>query len=293
VAEWLWSGEDSTAAPPWPVDDDSASVARRASALLPDGAPPTDRVRVVVSVLGAHDALRFDLRPPGALATARRLIATTVSALATRHHGSIASQVASWLTPIRVPPREVGAIDTALTIMADHELAASTLAVRVAASFKADPYAAVVAGLGAMGGSWHGAASRQVEDVLARVAEGRRPAQVLADLLRHDAVVPGFGHPLYPDGDPRVTVLLPLARSFGPTPDADAVLKVASAQGLAKPSVDFALAVLSRRLGLPPGSGEAIFTIGRLAGWLAHALEEYVERTPLRLRAVYTGPRPD
>jgi citrate synthase len=57
--------------------------------------------------------------------------------------------------------------------------------------------------------------------------------------------------------------------------------------------VDFSLAVLSRRLRLPPGSGEAIFTIGRLAGWLAHALEEYAEPTPLRLRAVYTGPRPD
>jgi citrate synthase len=75
VAEWLWTGRDSTAAPPWPVGDDAASVARRASALLPDGAPPTDRVRIVVAVLGAHDALRFDLRPEGALATARRLIA--------------------------------------------------------------------------------------------------------------------------------------------------------------------------------------------------------------------------
>ena len=293
VAEWLWTGEDSTAAPPWPVDDDAAAVARRASGLLPEGAPPTDRIRVVIAVLGAHDALRFDLRPAGALATARRLIATTVSALATRHHGSTASQLASWLTSARVPPREVGAIDTALTIMADHELAASTLAVRVAASFKADPYAAVVAGLGAMGGSWHGAASRQVEQVLAQVAQGRRAAEVVGDLLGHDALVPGFGHPLYPDGDPRVAVLLPLARSFGPTPEAEAVLKVASAQGLARPNVDFALAVLSRRLGLPPGSAEAIFTIGRLAGWLAHALEEYVERTPLRLRAVYTGPRPE
>ena len=293
VAEWLWTGEDATATPPWPVEDDAANVARRASALLPDGAAPTDRIRVVVAVLGAHDALRFDLRRAGALATARRLIATTVSALATRHHGSTASQIASWLTPARVSPRAIGAIDTALTIMADHELAASTLAVRVAASFKADPYAAVAAGLGAMGGSWHGAASRQVEDVLARVADGRRPAQVLADLLRHDTVVPGFGHPLYPEGDPRVAVLLTLARSFGPTPEADALLKVSAAQGLPRPNVDFALAVLCRRLGLPAGSGEAIFTIGRLAGWLAHAMEEYVERTPLRLRAVYTGPRPD
>jgi citrate synthase len=105
--------------------------------------------------------------------------------------------------------------------------------------------------------------------------------------------VPGFGHPLYPDGDPRVAVLLPLARTFGPTPEADAVLEVARAQGVAAPNVDFALAALSSRLGLPVGAGEAIFTVGRLAGWLAHALEEYAKRTPLRLRAVYTGPRPE
>ena len=293
VAEWLWTGEDLPTAPAWPIDEDGARQARSAHGLLPDNASPTDRVRVVVAVLGAHDPLRFDLRPEGSLVTARRLIATTVSALARRHHGSIASQVASWLTATRIPPRAISAIDTALTMMADHELAASTLAVRVAASFKADPYAAVVAGLGAMGGSWHGAASRQVEQVLQQVEQGQRVAQVMADLLRHDTVVPGFGHPLYPDGDPRVTVLLTLARTFGPTAEADALLDIAAARGLARPNVDFALAVLARQLGLPTGSGEAMFTIGRLAGWLAHALEEYAERTPLRLRAVYTGARPE
>ena len=74
---------------------------------------------------------------------------------------------------------------------------------------------------------------------------------------------------------------------------ADALLEVTAGQGVAKPNVDFALAALAHRLRLPPGSGEALFTIGRLAGWLAHALEEYAERTPLRLRALYTGPRPD
>ncbi len=293
VAEWLWTGQEPAAPPTWPIDADAAAHARDAQRLLASHASAIDRIRVVVAVLGAHDPLRFDLRPEGALVTARRLVATTVSALARQPHGSIASQVASWLTTRRASSRLTRAIDTALIIMADHELAASTLAVRVAASFKADPYAAVVAGLGAMGGSWHGAASRQVEHVLGQVGRGQRAAQVVAELLRSDAVVPGFGHPLYPDGDPRVAIILPLARTFGPTPEADAVLEIAAAQGLARPNVDFALAVLSHRIGLPPGSGEAIFTIGRLAGWLAHALEEYAERTPLRLRAVYTGARPE
>jgi citrate synthase len=275
------------------VDRDAVLHARSAHGLLAPHASATDRVRVVVAVLGALDPLRFDLRPEGALVTARRLVASTVSALARRHRGSVADQVASWITARRLSPRARRAIDTALSVMADHELAASTLAVRVAASFKADPYAAVVAGLGAMGGSWHGAASRRVEEVLRRVTQGHRAAELVARLLETDGMVPGFGHPLYADGDPRVAILMPLARTFGPTPEAEAVLEVAAAQGIAKPNVDFALAVLSHRLRLPAGAGEAIFTIGRLAGWLAHALEEYAERTPLRLRAVYTGPRPD
>jgi citrate synthase len=293
VAEWLWTGEDPSAPPAWPVDRDAALQASQAQDLLGDHASATDRVRVVVAVLGALDPLRFDLRPDGGLVTARRLVATTVWALARRRGGSIADQVASWVTPRRASPRLTRAIDMALTMMADHELAASTLAVRVAASFKADPYAAVVAGLGAMGGSWHGAASRRVEEAFGRVGRGQRPADVVARLLEDDNVVPGFGHPLYPDGDPRVPVFLTLARTFGPTPEADAVLEIAMAQGLPRPNADFALAALSHRLGLPVGAGEAIFTIGRLAGWLAHALEEYAERTPLRLRALYTGPRPE
>lgn len=293
VAEWLWTGQEAGHVPPWPGDASATDAARRAQDLLPKTASSIDRVRVVVAVLGTADALRFDLRPEGALATARRLVATTVAALARRPRGSVAHQVASWVAPHRVAPAVVRIVDTTLSIMADHELAASTLAVRVAASFKADPYAAVGAGLGAMAGSWHGAASRRVEEALRQVGRGQSAAQVVGRLLQDGGMTPGFGHPLYPNGDPRVDMLLPLARAVGPTPEADAVREVAAAQGVPRPNVDFALGALTHRLGLPVGAGEALFTIGRLAGWLAHALEEYADRTPLRLRAVYTGPRPE
>ena len=56
--------------------------------------------------------------------------------------------------------------------------------------------------------------------------------------------------------------------------------------------IDFALAVLTRVAGMPDGAGEAIFAVGRPAGWIAHAIEEYARATPLRPRAVYTGPGP-
>ncbi|MEQ1760530.1 MAG: citrate/2-methylcitrate synthase [Vicinamibacterales bacterium] len=291
VAEWLWLGQESTARPEWPVDTHAADQARAALALLPRQASATDRVRVIVSIIGAGDPLRFDLRPAGAVATARRLLATTAAALGRRTPASIAEHVAAWVSPRRLSRDAVRAIETALIVMADHELAASTLAVRIAASFKADPYAAVVAGLGPMSGTWHGAASRRVEDVLRRVTRGENAAQVVGHLLHDEASVPGFGHPLYPEGDPRVSVLLPLARSFGPATAADAVLEVAAAQGMLQPNVDFALATLAHQLRLSAGAGEAIFTIGRLSGWLAHAIEEYTDRSALRLRALYVGPR--
>ena len=291
VAEWLWLGELASASPSWPVDERAAARARQAVALLPRNASATDQVRVVVSVIGATDPLRFDLRPAGAVATARRLVATTAAALGGRTSASVAQQVAAWVGPSRTPRQAIRAIEIALIVLADHELAASTLAVRIAASFKADPYAAVVSGLGPMSGLWHGAASRRVEDVLNRIAHGESAAHVVGHLLQDEGAVPGFGHPLYPVGDPRVAILLPLARSLGPTKEADAILKVATAQGVTQPNVDFALATLARQLRLSPGAGEAIFTAGRMAGWLAHAIEEYTDRSALRLRALYVGPR--
>lgn len=225
-------------------------------------------------------------------------MAATVAALAPASVAAgsasrgIAALVGASVSPRALSAPTVRAIDTTLTVMADHELAASTLAVRVAASFRADPYAAVTAGLGAMAGTWHGAASRQVEDALAAIGRRQSVEGVAATLLREAPMVPGFGHPLYPDGDPRVEVVMRLARAARPTPEADALLRMARAQGVPPPNVDFALAALSRALRLSPGAGEAIFTVGRLAGWLAHAMEEYAQATPFRQRAVYMGPRP-
>jgi citrate synthase len=291
VAEWLWTGRDNVAVMRWPEDLRAAARARKALDLLPSGAAVADRVRVIISVIGASDPLRFDLRPSGALATARRLVATTAVTLGRLPHSTVAGQVAAWLGLRRTSRAAVRAIESALIVMADHELAASTLAVRVAASFKADPYAAVVAGLGPMSGTWHGAASRRIEAALRLIAGGRHAPAALSDILRDGDGLPGFGHPLYPDGDPRFEVLMTLARSFGPTPEADAILAGAAAQGIVHPNVDFALAALVHRLRLAPGAAEGIFTIGRLAGWLAHAVEEYTERSALRLRALYVGPR--
>lgn len=292
VAELLWTGREPRLPAAWAPDRDAARRARAAQAVLPRRTSPVDRLRVVVAVIGAADPLRADLRPDGAVSTARRLMATTALALPGRYKSSVADALVGWMGRGRPSPEATAAINAALVVMADHELAASTLAVRVAASFRADPYAAVSAGLGAVSGAWHGAASHGIERMLAEIGAGERPVDVLGRALAGGGHVPGFGQALYPDGDPRTPVLRDLARRLGSTTAADALLEVAAGQGLPPPNVDFGLAVLGRALGLSAGAGEAIFVLGRLAGWLAHAMEEYAERSDLRMRALYVGPRP-
>ncbi|MGH3275019.1 MAG: citrate/2-methylcitrate synthase [Streptosporangiaceae bacterium] len=189
-----------------------------------------------------------------------------------------------------------GVVRTALVLLADHELAASTLAARVAASVRADPYAVVSAGLGAFSGTLHGGASLAVEAMLGSAGSADDAPRVVGDLLRRGQRIPGLGHFAYPAGDPRCVVLMRVIGEYAPASPrlaaARAVIGETRRRALPEPSVDFALGTLTSVAGLVPGSGEAIFAVARAAGWIAHALEEYARNAPIRLRAVYTGPAP-
>jgi citrate synthase len=189
----------------------------------------------------------------------------------------------------------VRALNAALVLLADHELATSTLAVRLAASTRADPYDAVLAGLGALGGPLHGGASELVAELLADAA-GRGAGPALDAALRWQPTAPGFGQPLYPGGDPRAIALLPLVDKIaGPAKRrvVHAVVEVAAEQGLAPPNVDLALGALVWSLGAPADAGVTVFTVARLAGWIAHYLEELAEPAlRFRARAVYVTSRP-
>src|SRR5262249_56774974 len=101
------------------------------------------------------------------------------------------------------PPSLVRALGAALVLLADHELAASTFAARVAASVRADPYAVVATGLGAVGGPLHGGASFGAEVMLRSAARATDAARAVGDLLRRGGRVPGFGHHVYPGACPR------------------------------------------------------------------------------------------
>lgn len=193
------------------------------------------------------------------------------------------------------PSRErLALLEAALVLIADHELAASTLAARVAASFRADPYAVVGAGLGPAGGPLHSGAAGEVRDLLAEAADSG-PEQAVGRLLDRDRPLPGFGLPLYAAGDPRAAELLRRLADAGPEPGRSAVIRhvlaLGERRGSPPPNADFALGAVEWGLDMIPGAGQAIFVVGRSAGWLAHAMEEYRERSAFRVRATYVGPR--
>jgi citrate synthase len=188
------------------------------------------------------------------------------------------------------------ALSAALVLLADHELAASTLAARAAASVRADPYAVVGTGLGAMSGALHGGASLGAETLMAAASAPDDVPRVVAELLRRGEKIPGFGHFVYRGGDPRAIVLFNLIRRAAPKSGqlavADAVLAEVRQKSLPEPNIDLAIATLARVAGMVRGAGEAIFAVARTAGWIAHALEAYAGPGPLRPRAVYTGRPP-
>ncbi|MGW0905395.1 citrate synthase family protein [Streptomyces sp. NPDC002853] len=301
VAEWLWTGAMRPGIR-FTAPEETAEAARRAVGALPEHSGPTDRLRVAAIAAAAADPLRFDLSEEAVIGTARTLIPTLVTALpplsrAHRDEGPLARRL--WARLSGRQPREASlhALDTALALLVDHDLAASTLAVRVAASARAHPYAAVSAGLGVLEGPLHGAASGLAHRMLLDVLDRGSAAPVVADELRAGRRVPGLGHRLYPGDDPRAQALFALLETIpeaGPALAAarDVVATTARHTDL-HANVDLALAVLTASSAMPAEAGETIFAVARTAGWIAHALEEYGER-PLRMRpsGQYVGLRP-
>ncbi|MEU5715969.1 citrate/2-methylcitrate synthase [Streptomyces sp. NPDC020403] len=306
VAEWIWTGELRPGAR-FTAPPESLAAARRVGAALPAHSSSTDRLRAAVAAAAAVDPLRFDLSPPGVLDSARSLIPTLVGALPVAgappadpedgEGGSLAGQLWRRLSGTPADAASLAVLDTALALLADHDLAASTLAARVAASAHAHPYAVVSAGLGVLEGPLHGAASGLAHRMLSEVVDRGSAAPVVADHLRTGRRVPGLGHRLYSGEDPRArllfTLLADVPRAAPALAAARDVVATTARHAPLHANVDLALAVLSVAYGMPSEAGETVFAVSRTAGWIAHALEEYAER-PLRMRprGQYTGPRP-
>jgi citrate synthase len=306
VAELLWSGALPGAPPDWSTTVNNKGPGLRLAsltALLPDAATPLTTLALAVPALAAADPDRFNHALDREQARARMLIVRMAA-----HAGAgldpdnvrraqaepdVAGALLASLGASPSPrPRRL--MDRALILSADHELNASTFAVRVAASAGADLYACVSAGLAALSGPRHGGAADRVDALVREVARPERARDVVQARTRRGEELPGFGHPLYPAGDPRGAQLLAAAAEHAPrSPRLRLIRSLVEAMhdaGRDPPNLDIGLAAIGAALGLTPATNVAIFAIGRAAGWVAHIHEQRAAGFLLRPRARYVGP---
>lgn len=292
VCSLLWTGAlDATR---WRQDASLDRAVARAVAALPPDPPVRARLAAGGAVASAHLSSvvgrepGLDVDDPGVAGPA--VIDALVAALPLRGEPSppgagVAARLWPRISPLAPTPRRVRALDVALVLLAEHELATSTLAARVAASTGAAAPEIVQAGLGAVSGPLHGRAAVRVHQLLLAddVVALDAPTRTMGD---------GLGHLVHRAGDPRFAPLIAEARAIATAAQRrriDAALAVG--RGGPQPNVDAALGALALAARADVGATEAIFAIARVAGWLAHGWEE-ADEPPLRYRGrtLYRGP---
>ncbi|GIK57701.1 MAG: helix-turn-helix domain-containing protein [Chloroflexi bacterium] len=251
-----------------------------------------ERLQTVLPLAMGHDLAAYDWQPTTVYQTGQRillLLATAVTGQPISGSISSALQRAWGADPVVTP-----LLESALIYCADHELNVSAFAARVVASARATPYAVVMAGLAALQGTLHGGATERVDAFLREVGTPDNARAAITARLRRGEEIPGFGHPLYLEGDPRGRALLAKIAAVYPAPPGwqlaqQVVAEMATAVGR-HPNIDFALVTLAWAANLPPGAPLALFALGRTVGWLGHALEQVEQDQMIRPRARYVGP---
>jgi citrate synthase len=299
VCSLLW------AAPFRPEDDAGARhlgvPASHLRALLRPGASPFDGMLLAAGALAAaepHAEASVDVAQRRAATLVRRLVAASglpngTDAVTASLEAEGSARALLLALGGRTTAVSTAAVAEALVLAADHELNPSTFAARVAASAGASLASSVMAALAALSGPRHGGVTARVEAFVAEVGSPERAAAAIRERLARGDSIPGFGHPLYPEGDPRGARLLEIAeRIGGKARDVRVVVSVVDAMELVareRPTIDVGLVALAAALRLPRGAPLAIFACGRLAGWIAHALEQRSAGFVLRPRARYVG----
>ncbi len=319
VAELLWSGslpEASTrgARDARGAEHASARVSCDAARLWPllKGRATLPKMALILGAMALADDDRHAASDAAEHARARALTRWLAHAPARRppklrgaraelEHaiGGRETRVAALLLRALNAPQSaanIGNVDRALVLSAEHELNASTFAARVTASTGADLYACLGAAVNTLSGAAHGGMCDRVEALLDAIGSKARAARTVRDWLARGEQIPGFGHVLYPAGDPRGALLIELARDHGARTEAArvafALLHAMARGGHPAPTLDAGLVVLCHCLELPRGTATTIFALGRTAGWVAHALEQRAEGYVLRPRARYVGADP-
>lgn len=294
VAALLWMGDASRASALFA--EESVALPRGLADLLKPvpGLGPVERCQLILPLAASSDLAAYDLRPNAVAKTGARILRLVFSAVVGFPASSMldAALARAW-----VPRRKSlgGALRGALILCADHELNVSAFTARCVASSLATPYEVVIGALAAFRGRRHGGVSEDVQLLFREAQETGDCRRIVASRLRSLGHVPGFGHPLYPAGDPRARKLVSLAKAHGKPSVFELANSLARAVHHATgehPNLDFGLTTFTHALQLPSEAPMAIFALGRTVGWIAHAIEQYADGQLIRPRARYTGPVP-
>jgi citrate synthase len=257
-----------------------------------------DTLQTFLPLAAAEDSAAPDLRREAVARTGGRIL-KLLAQIAAKRSEPAAVTIARTLQEGWAPGNAaaIRILNAALILCADHELNVSSFTARCVASAAATPYDVVLAGLAALKGSKHGGATARVDALLREIGSVKQVRSAIAGRLRRGDSIPGFGHPLYPQGDPRARTLLDLISQMGVRSrvrelSSSVVAEMWRVAG-AHPNVDFALTAMAWALNLPPGAPLALFALGRTVGWIGHAIEQYRVDQLIRPRARYLGPLPE
>jgi citrate synthase len=273
-----------------------------------------DLLRTLTSALGHYDPDANDQSPQANYRKAVRLTSQISSLVATmgrlaKGQGPIdpdpvlghAANFLYMLTGERPSGLATHAFDVALTLHADHELNASTFAARVAAATLTDIHSTIVGAIGALKGPLHGGANADVMRLLLEIGKDgpvEKAEEVVRAKLARKEKIPGFGHRVYHNEDPRATHLRQMSRDLGQRAGepmwfemSQRIEALVKAEKKLNPNVDFYSATTYHALGIDVDLFTPIFAVSRVSGWTAHCLEQYANNRLIRPRTDYIGPQ--
>lgn len=279
---------------------------------LPESGHPMAALQAGVAAVGMFYPARDVSDAKANWASVVRLIAklpTLVAAFHRLRHGDDAVPPRDdlphaanfyWMLTEQEPsPAVAKVLDACLVLHAEHSMNASTFSARVTGSTLADPYTVVCSAVGTLTGPLHGGANEEALDMLDEIGSFQNVGPWLRDAVEKKKKIMGMGHRVYKVKDPRATVLQELAEhvfaeSGKPIKYEMAVELEREAAGLLGPkgiypNVDFYSGIVYQSLGIPRDLFTPIFAIARVAGWLAHWLEQLKNNRIYRPEQVYVG----
>jgi citrate synthase len=279
---------------------------------LPETGHPMDALQASVAAMGMFYPSRDVSNQQSNWESVVRLIAklpTVVAAFARLRHGDEALMPRDdldhaanfyWMLFEREPsPAVRKVLDACLILHAEHTMNASTFSARVTGSTLADPYTVISSAIGTLTGPLHGGANEEVLDMLDEIGSMERVKPWLEDAVANKKKIMGFGHRVYKVKDPRATVLQELAENVFAETGRPRIYEMAVeleriAAGILGPkgiypNVDFYSGIVYQALGIPRDLFTPIFAIARVAGWLAHWLEQLKSNRIFRPAQIYVG----